>query len=88
MGIAYGYTPNSQFNSRLQHNASRSYTQPNVLQSNISDTPMPTTIQEVIDGFNANLSKQMRDDYGMDVKNKNILYPSSFDSVHYLIGWC
>jgi hypothetical protein len=52
---------------------------------------MPTTIKEVIDRFNANLAKQMKDDYGREVKNKNIScqnpYPSSFDSVPYHIGW-
>jgi hypothetical protein len=52
---------------------------------------MPTTIQEVIDRFNANLAKQMKDDYGIKVKNKNLSYrkpyPSSFDSVPYPIGW-
>jgi hypothetical protein len=61
-------------------------------QSNASTTPMPTTIQEVIDRFNANLVKQMKDDYKIEVKNKNLSYrksyPSSFDSVPYLIGWC
>jgi hypothetical protein len=35
---------------------------------------MPTTIQEVIDRFNANLAKQMRDDYGIEVKNNNLSY--------------
>jgi hypothetical protein len=30
-GTAYGYAPNAQFNSRLQHNASRLYTPLNVL---------------------------------------------------------
>jgi hypothetical protein len=39
-----------------------------VLQSNASTTPMPTTIHEVIDRFNANLAKQMKDDYGIEVK--------------------
>jgi hypothetical protein len=58
-GTAYGYAPNAQFNSHLQHNASGSYTQPNVLQSNASTTPMPTTTQEVIDRFNANLAIQL-----------------------------
>jgi hypothetical protein len=52
---------------------------------------MPTTIQEVIDSFNANLIKHMKDDYGIEVKNKNLSYrkpyPSSFDSVPYPIGW-
>jgi hypothetical protein len=55
-GTAYGYAPNAQFNSHSQHNASGSYTQPNVLQSNASTTPMPTTTLEVIDRFNANLA--------------------------------
>jgi hypothetical protein len=90
-GIGYGYTPNPQVNSRLQHHTSGSYTQPNMMQSNASTTPMPTTIQEVIDRFNANLAKQMKDDYGIEVKNKNLSYrkpyPSSFDSVPYPIGW-
>jgi hypothetical protein len=67
-GTAYGYAPSAQFNSRLQHNASGLYTPPNVLQSDVSTTTMPTTIQEVIDRFNANLAKQMRDDYGIEVK--------------------
>jgi hypothetical protein len=54
--------------------------------------PMSTTIQEVIDRFNANLAKQMKDDYGIEVKkNKNLSYrkpyPSSFDLVSYPIGW-
>jgi hypothetical protein len=92
IGTTYGYVPNAQFNSHLQHNASGLYTPPNVLQLNASTKPMPTTIQEVIDRFNANLSKQMRDDYGIEVKNKNLSYrkpyPSSFDSVSYLVGWC
>jgi hypothetical protein len=35
-----------------------------MMQSNASTTPMATTIQEVIDRFNANLAKQMKDDYG------------------------
>jgi hypothetical protein len=60
-------------------------------QSNASTTPVTTTIQEVIDRFNANLAKQMKDDYGIEVKNKNLsyqkLYPSSFDSIPYPIGW-
>jgi hypothetical protein len=90
-GVGYGYAPNPQVNSRLQHHTSGSYTQPNMMQSNASTTPMPTTIQEVIDRFNANLAKQMKDDYGIEVKNKNLsyrkLYPSSFDSVSYPIGW-
>jgi hypothetical protein len=88
----YGYAPNPQINSCLQHNTSGSYTQPDMVHSNASTTPMPTTIQEVIDRFNANLDKQMKDDYGIEVKNKNLsyrkLYPSSFDSVPYPIGWC
>jgi hypothetical protein len=91
-GVGYGYAPNPQVNSRLQHHTSGSYTQPNMIKSNASTTPMPTTIQEVIDRFNANLAKQMKDDYGIEVKNKNISYqepyPSSFDSVPYPIGWC
>jgi hypothetical protein len=62
-----------------------------MMQSNASTMPMPTTIQEVIDRFNANLAKQMKDDYGIEVKNKNLSYrkpyPSSFDSVPYPIGW-
>jgi hypothetical protein len=62
-----------------------------MMQSNASTTPMPTTIQEVINRFNANLAKQMKDDYGIEVKNKNRSYrksyPSSFDSVSYPIGW-
>jgi hypothetical protein len=37
------------------------------------------------------LAKQMRDDYGIEVKNKNLSYqkpyPSSFDSVSYPVGW-
>jgi hypothetical protein len=88
-GIGYGYAPNPQINSRLQHNTSGSYIQPNVGQSNASTTPMPTTIQEVTDRFNANLAKQMKDDYGIEVKNKNLSYqksyPSSFDSVPILL---
>jgi hypothetical protein len=91
IGIGYGYTTNPQINSHLQHNTSGSYTQLNVVQSNASTTPMPTTIQEVIDRFNTNLAKQMKDDYGIEVKNKNLpyrkLYPSSFDLVPYPIGW-
>jgi hypothetical protein len=91
-GVGYGYAPNPQVNSRLQHYTFGSYTQPNMMQSNASTTPMPTTIQEVIDRFNANLAKQMKDDYGIEVKNKNLSYrkpyPSSFDSVPYPIGWC
>jgi hypothetical protein len=67
-GVGYGYAPNPQVNSHLQQHTSASYTQPNVGQSNASTTPMPTTIQEVIDRFNANLSKQMKDDYGIKVK--------------------
>jgi hypothetical protein len=90
-GVGYGYAPNPQANSRLQHHTSGSYTQSNMMQSNASTTLMPTTIQEVIDRFNANLAKQMKDDYGVDVKNENLsyrkLYPSSFDSVPYPIGW-
>jgi hypothetical protein len=70
IGIGYGYTPNPQVNSRLQHHTYGSYTQPNVVQVNASTTPMPTTIQEVIDRFNANLAKQMRDDYGTSKKIK------------------
>jgi hypothetical protein len=31
---------------------------------------MPMTIQEVIDRFSANIAKQMKDDYGIEVKNK------------------
>jgi hypothetical protein len=63
-----------------------------VLQLNASTMPMSTTIQEVIDRFNANLAKQMKDDYGIEVKkNKNLSYrkpyPSSFDLVSYPIGW-
>jgi hypothetical protein len=89
-GVGYGYAPNPQVNSRLQHHTSGSYTQPNMMQSNASITPMPTTIQEVIDRFNANLATQMKDDYGIEVKNKNLSYrksyPSSFDSVPYPIG--
>jgi hypothetical protein len=46
---------------------------------------MPTTIQELIDGFNVNLAKQMKDGHRIEVKNKNLsyrkLYPSSFDSI-------
>jgi hypothetical protein len=53
---------------------------------------MSTTIQEVIDRFNTSLAKQMKDGYGIEVKNKNLSYrkpyPSSFDSVLYPIGWC
>jgi hypothetical protein len=90
-GVGYGYAPNPQVNSRLLHHTSGSYTQPNMMQSNASTTPMPTTIQEVIDMFNDNLAKQMKDDYGIEVKNKNLSYrkpyPSSFDSVPYPIGW-
>ena len=90
-GTAYGYAPNDQFNSHLQHNTSNSHTQQNLLQSNASTTPMPTTIQEVIDRFNANLIKQMRDDFGIEVKYKNSSYkkpyPSSFNSVPYPVGW-
>jgi hypothetical protein len=67
-GVGYGYAPNPHVNSHLQHHTSGSYTQPNMVQSNASTTPMPTTIQEVIDRFNANLAKQMRDDYGIEVK--------------------
>jgi hypothetical protein len=63
-GVGYGYAPNPQVNSCLQHHTSGSYTQPNMMQSNASTTPMATTIQEVIDRFNANLAKQMKDDYG------------------------
>jgi hypothetical protein len=37
-----------------------------MMQSNASTTPMPTTIQEVIDRFNPNLAKQMKDDYGIE----------------------
>jgi hypothetical protein len=78
-GIGYGYAPNPQINSCLQHNTSVSYTQPNVGQPNASTTPMPTTIQ------------QMKDDCGIEVKNKNLSYtksyPSSFDSVPYPIVW-
>jgi hypothetical protein len=89
--IGYGYIPNPQINSRLQHNTSGSCTQLNVVQSNASIMPMPTTIQEVIDRFNANLSKQMKNDYEIEVKNKNLSYrksyPSSFDSIPYPIGW-
>jgi hypothetical protein len=33
---------------------------------------MPTTIQEVIDRFNANLAKQIKDDYGIEVKKIKI----------------
>jgi hypothetical protein len=73
-GIGYGYAPNPQVNSRLQHHTSGSYTPSNVLQLNASTTPMPITIQEAIDRFNANLVKQMRDDYGIEVKNKNLSY--------------
>jgi hypothetical protein len=91
-GNVYGYVPNPQINSRLQHNTSGSYTQPNVVQSNASTTLMPTTIQEVIDMFNDNLAKQMKDDYGIEVKHKNLSYrkqyPSSFDLVPFPIGWC
>jgi hypothetical protein len=90
-GIGYGYAPNPQINSRLQHHTSGSYRQPNMMQSNASTTPMPTTIQEVINRFNANLAKQMKDDYGIEVKSKNLSYqnpyPSSFDSVPYTTGW-
>jgi hypothetical protein len=90
-GIGYGYAPNPQVNSRLQHHTSGLYTHPNMMQSKASTTPMPTTIQEVIDRFNATLAKQMKDDYGIEVKNKNLSYrkpyPSSFDSVSYPIGW-
>jgi hypothetical protein len=53
--------------------------------------PMLTTIQEVIDRFNANLAKKMKDDYGIEVKNKNLSYrkpySSNFGSVTYPIGW-
>jgi hypothetical protein len=46
-----------------------------MMQLNASTTPMRTTIQEVIDRFNANLAKQMKDDYGIQVKiNKNLSY--------------
>jgi hypothetical protein len=62
MGNAYGCAPDTHFNNRLQHNACSSYTQPNVLQLNAFTWPRPTTIQEVMDRFNANLAKQMRDD--------------------------
>jgi hypothetical protein len=90
--VGCGYAPNPQVNSRLQHHTSGSYTQPNMMQSNDSTTLMPTTIQEVINRFNANLAKQMKDDYGIEVKNKNLSYRksylSSFDSVPYSIGWC
>jgi hypothetical protein len=90
-GIGYGYAPNPQVNSHLQHHTSGSYTQPNMMQPNASTTPMPTTIQEVIDRFNANLAKQMKDDYGIEVKNKNLSYrkpySSNFGSVTYPIGW-
>jgi hypothetical protein len=73
--IGYGYAPNPQVNSRLQHHTSGSYTQSNMMQLNASSTtPMPTTIQEVIDRFNTNLAKQMKDDYGIEVKNKNVSY--------------
>jgi hypothetical protein len=89
IGIGYGYTPNPQTNSHLQHNTSGSYRQPNVVQSNVSTMPMPTTILEVINRFNANLSKRMKDDYGIEVKNKNLSYqkpyPSSFDLFPYPI---
>jgi hypothetical protein len=53
----YGFVPNTQPNSHLQHNFLNPSTQPSVLQSNASTTPMPTSIQEVIDTFNANLPK-------------------------------
>jgi hypothetical protein len=43
-GVGYGYAPNPQVNSCLQHHTSGSYTQPNMMQSNASTTPMPTTI--------------------------------------------
>jgi hypothetical protein len=41
-GVGYGYAPNPQVNSRLQHHTFGLYTQPNMLQSNASTTPMPT----------------------------------------------
>jgi hypothetical protein len=72
--VGYGYAPNPQVNSHLQHHTSGSYTQPNMMQSNASTTPMLTTIQEVIDRFNANIAKQMKDDYVIEVKNKNLSY--------------
>jgi hypothetical protein len=90
-GIGYSYASNLQINSLLQQNTCGSYTQSNVVQSNTSITLMSTTIQEGIDRFNANLAKQMKDDYVMEVKNKNLSYrksyPSSFDLVPYPIGW-
>jgi hypothetical protein len=43
-------------------------------QSNASTTPMTITIQGLIDRFNANLAKQMKDDYGIEEKNKNLSY--------------
>jgi hypothetical protein len=91
----YGcYAHNPQINSCLQHclqhTTSGSYTQSNMVQSNASTMPMPTTIQEVIDRFNANLAKQMKDEYGIEVQNKNLSYrkpyPSSFVSIPYPIG--
>jgi hypothetical protein len=63
--IGYGYAPNPQVNSHMQHHTFGSYTYPNMVQSNASTTPTPTTIQEVIDRLNANLAKQMKDDYGI-----------------------
>jgi hypothetical protein len=45
-----------------------------VLQLNASTMPMSTTIQEVIDRFNANLAKQMKDDYGIEVKKIKIFH--------------
>jgi hypothetical protein len=50
-GVGYGYAPNPQVNSRLQHHTSGSYMQPNMMPSNASTTLMSTTIQEVIDRF-------------------------------------
>jgi hypothetical protein len=77
-GTTYGYAPNTQFNSRLQHNAFGSYTQPNVLQSNASTTSMPATIEEVIDRFNANSAKQMKGDYEIEIKKSFMSKTVSF----------
>jgi hypothetical protein len=89
-GIGYGYATNPQVNSRLQHHTSGLYT----VECGAIECfyyANPTTIQEVIDRFNSNLSKQMKNDYGIQVKNKNLsyrkLYPYNLDSDPYPIGW-
>lgn len=90
--VVHGSTHNIETNSRLQHSVPNSSVQHNLLQSNASASRQfrPTNIYDVIDKFNADLDKIMREDYGIETKVRSSsyqkLYTLSFDSVSYPPG--